>query len=145
MQPVAIPWEVYDTRANAIEALANDSAMLLPAKLLGAMEPLVIEEARGVTCVFYDGELWTRQAVLLQPLLRSLVTDFRRDRFLLDFSNQDHVGTRSIVCIYALWRPLAKVGGRFGMCHLNQNLLDFFRWHDRDRLTFPMQERQGPT
>jgi hypothetical protein len=141
MQPITIPWEVYDTRLNAIQALANDSAVLAPEKPLGALEPLVIQEVRGVTCVLYDWETWTQRAVPLQPLLKSLVTDFGRDRIVLDFSNQACVGTPSIACIYSLWMPLAKVGGRFGLCHLNRTLLEFFRWHDRDKLTFPQESK----
>jgi hypothetical protein len=139
-----IPWEVYDTRPNAIQALAKDPGVAL-GKPLRTLAPLVIQEVRGVTCVFYDEDIWTRQAVVLQPLLESLITDFGRDRILLDFSNQDRIGSPSMACIYALGMSLTEIGGRFGMCHLNQTLLDFLRWHDGERLTFPMQDKQEPT
>jgi hypothetical protein len=140
MQLTLIPCEVYDTRSDAVQALATDVGQPAAERPSTKLPPLVMEDVSGVTCLTYDCRTWTDNVGAMQPLLRSLVTDLGRDRVVLVFSGQSIVGTPTMACIYSLWKALSRAGGRFAMCHLNRDLLEFFRWHDRGRLAFPGRE-----
>jgi hypothetical protein len=142
MRPSLIPCEVFETRLQAVQALAGKASWPVPERPLAAPPALVLEEVCGVTCVVYDYQAWTDNVGTMQSLLRSLVTEYGRTRIVVDFSGQVYVGTPAVACIYALWWALTEAGGRLGMCHLSQALLDFFHWHDRGRLIFPKQVEQ---
>jgi hypothetical protein len=136
-RPTFVSWEVYRTRQDALRAMGTGRPETYPP--LPMLPLVVVKDLGGIACIQYDWECWSTQHGALQRLLPSLVTEFGRDRVLIDFTNQDQVGTASVAPIYALYFLINKIGGRFALCGLNQGLLDFFRWHDRDRLTFPLQ------
>jgi hypothetical protein len=136
-----IPCEVFDTRSAAVQALGCSPDRPAPEKPLPPPPP-VLQEVCGVTFVSFDYQTWTDHVETMQPFLRSLITEYGRNRVVVDFSGQSRVGTPSLAGIYSLWWALTRAGGRFAMCHLSPDLLEFFRWHDRGRLVFFGRENQ---
>jgi hypothetical protein len=134
MHTTSLPWEVYSTRSQALEALGVE-ATTVPGALLPTPPFVTAEDVHDVICVLYDFETWTSHVAELQPLLRSLCSKFGSNRIVLDFLNEDCVGTAAMACIYCLYRSVLRAGGRFALCNLSNTLLEFFRWHDAERLS----------
>lgn len=124
-----IPWELYETLPDAIAAL-SDPAADVTEQLPPIVDcPLIeCEDVEGVTCVVWDGDLWEQHIGDVQLELRLLGERFHRRRVVLDFLSREdwRVGSALLSCLWALFRGIESKQGRFAMCGLVGDLLDFF-------------------
>lgn len=133
-----IPWEIYQTRRDALLSLGNltEEAVNDAGQRIATPSFLVAHDVCGVLCVQYDRQVWNCHYGELQKLLRSLPAQVGRDRVILDFDGSDQlVSTATLACIYSLYRPVTEICGRFALCGLTECLLDFFRWRIRELIS----------
>ena len=140
-----ILWELYEIRPEAIAALSDQPTDTELPPITDC--PLIeCQDFGPVTCVVWDGDLWERHVEEAQLQLRSLGERFHRRRVALDFLGREHwrVGSALLGCLWALVRGVENQQGRFAMCSLVGDLLEFFRMDFRyEPIAIPLNDAPG--